>query len=58
MNRDENPRRENKIESPSFKGFDAQLDCKLTHGNKNETQLTLVQYIKFSVQKQNRTKQE
>ena len=58
VNRDENPQRENKIESPSFKGFDAQLDCKLTHGNKNETQLTLVQYIKFSVQKQNRTKQE
>ena len=42
------------IDIPSFKDFHAQLDCKLTYGNKNQTQLTLIQYIKFSVQKQNR----
>ena len=44
------------MDSPSFKGFQAQLDCELTYGNKNQTQLSLVQYIKFCVQKQNRTK--
>ena len=37
------------MDSPSFKGFQAQLDCKCTYGNKNQTQLTLVWYIKFSV---------
>ena len=42
--------------SPSFEGFQAQLDCKLTYGYKNQTQLTLVQCIKFRVQKQNRKK--
>ena len=46
------------MDSPSFKGFHAQLDCKFTYGNKNQTQLALVQYIKFRVQKQNRKKQE
>ena len=46
------------MDSPSFKGFNAQLDCKFTYGNKNQTQLVLVQYIKFRVQKQNRKKQE
>ena len=46
------------MDSPSFKGFYAQLNCELTYGNKNQTQLSLVQYIKFCVQKQNRTKQE
>ena len=35
------------MDSPSLKGFHAQLDCKFTYGNKNQTQLTLVQYIKF-----------
>ena len=30
------------MNTPSFKGFHAQLDCKLTYGNKNQTQLTLV----------------
>ena len=46
------------MDSPSFKSFHAQLDCKFKYGNKNQTQLTLVQYIKFRVQKQNRRKQE
>ena len=46
------------MDSPSFKGFHAQLDCKFTYGNKNQTQLTLVQYIKFRVQKQNRKKKQ
>ena len=40
------------MESLSFQGFHAQLDCKLRYGNKNQTQL------KFRVQKQNRSKQE
>ena len=26
------------MDSPSFKGFHAQLDCKCTYGNKNQTQ--------------------
>ena len=47
MSRDENPQRENKMDSPSFKGFHAQLDCQLTYGNKNQTQLILVLYISF-----------
>ena len=38
------------MDSLSFEGFHAQLDCKFTCGNKNQTQLTLVQYIQFSVQ--------
>ena len=42
VSRDENPQRENEMDSPSFEGFHAQLDCKLTNGNKNQTQLTLV----------------
>ena len=45
VSRDENPQREKEMDSPSFKGFHAQLDCKLTSGNKNQTQLTLLQYI-------------
>ena len=52
--RDENPYTENERDSPSYSGFHAQLDCKLTYGNKNRTQLTLVQYIKFLAYKQNR----
>ena len=44
------------MDSPSFEGFHAQLDCKLTNGNKNQTQLTIVQYIKFEFKtKQNKT---
>ena len=46
------------MDSPSLKGFHSQLDCKLTYGNKNQTQLTLLQYIEFYVQKQSGTKQE
>ena len=54
MSRDESPQRENEMNSPRFEGFHAQLDCKLTYGNKNQTQLTLVQYIKFRFQRQNK----
>ena len=43
------------MDSPSFEGFHAQLDCKLTNGNKNQTQLTLVWYIKFEFK--NKTEQ-
>ena len=42
VSRDENPQRENEMDSPSFEGFHSQLDCKLTNGNKNQTELTLV----------------
>ena len=55
MSRDENPQRENEMDSPSFQGFHAQLDCKLTDGNKNQTQLTLVLFIKFEFK--NKTEQ-
>ena len=34
--------RENEIDSRSFEGFHVQLDYKLTNGNINQTQLTLV----------------
>ena len=30
------------MDSPSFEGFHAQFDCKLTYGDKNQTKLTLV----------------
>ena len=30
MSGDESPQRENEMDSPSFEGFHAQLDCKLT----------------------------
>ena len=39
------------MDSPSTKGFHTQLDCKLTYGYKNQTQLTLVQHILFCVLK-------
>ena len=42
------------MDSPSFKGFHAQLDCKFTYGNKNQTQLTLVQCIKKTKTEKNR----
>ena len=45
------------MDSPRFEGFHAQLDCKLTNGNKNKTQLTRIVF-KVRVQEQNRTKQE
>ena len=40
------------MDSPSFKGFHVQLDCKFTHSNKNQIQLTHVWYIKFHAKKQ------
>ena len=46
------------MDSPSFKGFQAQLDCNFTYGHKNQIQLTPVQYRKFRAQKQNRKYQE
>ena len=36
------------MDSPSLEGFHTQLDCKLMNGNKNQTQVTLIQYIKLS----------
>ena len=38
----ESPQGVNEMDSPSFERFHAQLDCKLTYGNKNQTQLTHV----------------
>ena len=32
---DENPQREDEMDSSSFKGFHTQLDCKPMYGNKN-----------------------
>ena len=40
----------------SLEGFHAQLDRKLTYGNKNQTQLTLVKYIKCRVKKKKQSK--
>ena len=42
ISRNENPQREDEVDSSSFEGFHTQLDCKLTYGIKNQTQLTLV----------------
>ena len=42
VSRDENPQGENEMDSPSFRGFHAQLDGKLMYGDENRTQLTLV----------------
>ena len=58
VSRDENPPRENEIDSPSSEGFHAQLDCKLIYDNENQTHLTLVKYIQFRVKEQNKTKQK
>ena len=38
MSREENPQRENELDSPSFEGFRTQLDCKLTYSNENQKQ--------------------
>ena len=46
------------MDSPSFRDFHAQLNGKIMYGNKNQTQLTLVQQVKFRDQKQNKTKEE
>ena len=43
VGRDENLQGVNEMDSPSFRGFHAQLDDKLMYGNENQTQLTLVQ---------------
>ena len=45
VSRDENPQKVKETDSPSFEGFHTQLDYKRTYGNKNQTQLTLVQCI-------------
>ena len=37
--------RESEMDSLSYEDFPAQLDRKLTYGDKSQTQLTLVQYI-------------
>ena len=58
VSRHGNPQRENTMDSQSFEGFYAQLDCQITNGNENQTLLTLLKYRLFRVQKQNRTKQE
>ena len=42
VRRDENPQRGKEMDRPSFEGFHAQLDCKLTKANKN---LYLYKYI-------------
>ena len=36
VNRGGNPQRENEMDSLSFEDFHAQLDCKFTHGNRND----------------------
>ena len=46
------------MDSPNFEGFHAQLDCKFTYGNKNQTQLTLVQYIQFRAQEKKYRKKQ
>ena len=46
------------MDSPSFEGFHAQLNCKFTYGNKNITQLTLEQFTQFRIKKKNRAKQD
>ena len=51
VSRDENPQRVNEMDSPSFEGFHTQLDCKLMYYSKSQTRLTLMQCIKFRVQK-------
>ena len=45
------------MDSLSFKGFHTELNCKLMYSNKNQTQLTPVQSLKFHFQKQNSTEQ-
>ena len=57
VSRDENPQGVNEIDSPSFEGFHTQLVCKLMYYSKSQTRLTLVQCIKFRVQKKKNKKQ-
>ena len=49
--------KENEMDSLNFKGFHAQLDCKLTYSKINQTQLTLIQYINFTFVFKNKTEQ-
>ena len=42
------------MDSPNFQGFAHSVKLQ-AYGNKYQTPLTLVQYIQFRVQKQNRT---
>ena len=51
MSIDEYPQRENKMDSPSFEGFHAQLDYKLTNGNKNSNTANTRIVYKVRVQK-------
>ena len=37
VSREENPQRENEMDSPSLVGFHSQWDCELSYGNKNQT---------------------
>ena len=47
MSKDENPQRVNEMDSPSSEGFHTQLDCKVTSGNKSQTQLGAVIGVTF-----------
>ena len=54
VSRDENPQRENEMDSPSFEGFHSQLDCKLTNGKKKSNTANTGIVYKVRIQKQNR----
>ena len=56
LSRDESPQGVNEMCDPSFEEFHGHLDCKPAHGNRDQTQLTLVQYINFRVQKKKQNK--
>ena len=43
------------MDSPSFKGFHAQLVCQLTYGNKNTANTRFVYKVLCSKTKQNKT---
>ena len=55
MSKDENPQRENEMDSPSFEAFHVQLYCQLEYGNKNQTAHTRIVYI-FSCSKTKQNK--
>ena len=52
MSIDENPQRENEMDSPSFEAFHVQLYCQLVYGNKNQTAYTRI--VSCSKTKQNK----
>ena len=58
MSRYNNPQRENKIGSLSFKGFHAKLECKLTcmDGNENQTASTHIVFIVLFSKKKEKKK--